>query len=142
MKIAVVGSRHFQNLQFVERLGENLPGWGDILVISGGAYGVDKTIENKCKEWQIRFKCFPATWYDDNGKYDKLAGIKRNTLIAELCDLCICFWDGESKGAIDTVKKTKKLNKDYIIFGPDGQILKNKISAETIDFVAKVVLQK
>lgn len=143
MKIAIVGSRKFPNLKLVENLGENLAGWGDLLVISGGAWGVDRTIEEKCKEWNIKFKCFPANWYANDGTLNKLAGFERNTLIANECEFGICFWDGASKGCIDTIRKIKKQNKDYIIIAPDGSLVSVQIKQKiNMEFLNKVVLQK
>jgi hypothetical protein len=61
------------------------------IVVTGGARGVDKT-----------------------------AGFKRNTQIVNDADVVVAFWDGTSRGSLDTITKAVKCNKTVIIFGVKG----------------------
>ena len=45
--------------------------------------------------------------------------LDRNTVMAEICHLCLAVWDGESRGTRDAFKKVKKLGKPYVVFKVD-----------------------
>lgn len=107
MKIAVVGSRTFSDRQ---NLYDVLSQYQKIdLIISGGANGADKIAEAYAKDKGIKTKIFLPDW----AKYGNSAGIIRNKLIVESCDLLIAFWDGESKGTRFSIDYAKKINKDW-----------------------------
>jgi len=112
-KLAVVGSREFKNEQQVFQI---LDAAKDsiTLVISGGATGADTLAErwadiNKKSKYIIR-----PDWHP-NGKYDKGAGFKRNIEIVKACDRCIAFWDGSSKGTMNTIDHCLRLQKPYFV---------------------------
>lgn len=102
MKIAVVGSREFKDIKFIETIllqhfdGQLL--YGDILytevLISGGARGVDSIAESFWKKHNGKTIIFKPDW----DKYGKRAGFLRNELIINEAERVIAFWDGESKG--------------------------------------------
>ena len=54
--------------------------YGDIMLIHGGAKGVDTFAENWAKDHQQVHICFPAEW----NKYGKRAGSKRNAEMAAI----------------------------------------------------------
>jgi len=58
----------------------------------------------------------PANWE----KYGLRAGFLRNTEIVAEADEVVAFWDGESKGTQDTIKKAKEAGKLKVVFGPTG----------------------
>lgn len=117
MKIAVVGSRNFNNKDFViNKLSAiilDLEYYDDILIISGGAYGVDSWAEEVALIHKISKIIFKPDW----DKYGKRAGFLRNELIVNEADKVIAFWDGQSKGtknSIDLAIKAKKPIDIYI----------------------------
>ena len=63
-------------------------------IVSGGARGADKLGERYAAERGYGLKIFPADW----NRYGKRAGYLRNEQMAQYADVCICFWDGESRG--------------------------------------------
>lgn len=74
-------------------------------VISGGANGVDTLAEHWAKRNHLEFVAYLAQWK----KFGKKAGIMRNHDMVEFCDVLISFWDGKSKGTLDTILYAKQL---------------------------------
>jgi len=118
MKIAVVGSRGFKDVEFVRRTVGNIFNPGDTL-ISGGAKGVDTYAEELIDLLSSGLvgpynkKIILPDW----NKYGKSAGFIRNKLIIDEADLIIAFWDGTSKGTkhdIDLALASKKPINIYV----------------------------
>jgi len=108
MKIAIVGSRTFDDYQFMkDELALWLAGREVTCVISGGASGADALAERWAKEMEIPIVRIEAEWH----KYGKAAGPKRNQVMAELCDEATAFWDGVSRGTSDMVDRVRRLGK-------------------------------
>jgi predicted Rossmann fold nucleotide-binding protein DprA/Smf involved in DNA uptake len=82
------------------------------ILISGGAYGVDKSAERLAKELQLPILVVNAQWR----LYGREAGPKRNSIIAELADVVIAFPGPTSVGTFDTVRKAKQLKKQVFEF--------------------------
>lgn len=125
MKVAIIGSRSFQNYELLKF--KLLPYRTSITeIVSGGADGADRIGEIYAKENNIPVKVLPADWddfskpckikYNSSGKpYNALAGFKRNQLIIENADFIIAFWDGKSPGTRDSMQKAHKMRKDILI---------------------------
>lgn len=116
MKIAIVGSRDFPNKKkvetYVSMLNTRYP--GGVTVVSGGAKGVDTWAEKAAKLAGIPTQIIPAEW----DKYGKSAGFLRNGLIVEEAERVVAFWDGDSRGTLDTIRKATKAGKPVEIYGP------------------------
>jgi len=125
MKLAVIGSRSFNDM---ELLNDTLSKYDIELLISGGAKGADALAEHYALKNNIPVLIFKPDW--DIGKH---AGFIRNTTIIESCDHVVAFWDGKSKGTMDSIKKAKMLGKqcDIITF-----------PVFEVHIVTKVVLSK
>lgn len=108
MKVAVIGSRSFKDYTEVQRV---LSGLTITEIISGGAVGADTLGEKYAKDNGIPTKIFLPDWK----KYPKTAGFIRNTDIVENADIVVAFWDNESKGTLDSIKKAEKLGKKVLI---------------------------
>lgn len=121
MKVAVIGSRGFTDYSLMY---EHLKDVDISLIISGGAAGADKLAERYADEHDIPKSVIPADWsnlqatpckvkYNKYGKpYNAMAGFNRNQQMAEQCDMCVAFWDGESKGTFHMIQAIRKLGKD------------------------------
>lgn len=108
-RIAVVGSREFSKLSEIPRYLDHIfKVRTDIIIVSGGADGVDKAAEEWAKAHGIECVVYPANWDEDGDR----AGIKRNAQIIENSDAAIIFWDGESAGSLDSLCRGMK-KKDY-----------------------------
>lgn len=110
MKLAVIGSRTFDNYEFLQ---ENLKVFLSkvTLVVSGAAKGADLLGEKWAKNNNIETLIFPADWK----KYGRRAGFIRNEDIIKSCDCVVAFWDGKSKGTAHSISLCKKLNKPFKI---------------------------
>lgn len=97
-KVIIAGSRGFSNYKLLrekcnEYLREKRKDY-NIIIISGGARGADKTGEKYAQDEGFALEIYPAQWK----KLGKQAGYRRNEQMAEVADALIAFWDGSSKG--------------------------------------------
>jgi hypothetical protein len=125
MRIAIVGSRGFKDLQKVKDLINQLP--KNYVVISGGAAGVDITAEIAAKARGMATIIFIPKWYDlthpnaliktntFGQKYDSRAGLRRNENIILTADEVYAFWDGKSNGTRDSINHARRLNKKLTV---------------------------
>ncbi len=113
MKIAIIGSRDLKQEWVLPKLNllmkyyyEYKYNMKDLLIISGGARGVDNFVEKYCTTWKIPLKIIRPI-----DKTKKLDYLFRNIEIITLADKIIALWDGKSKGTkfvIDYAKARKK----------------------------------
>lgn len=71
-----------------------------IVIISGGAKGVDQLGERFARENDLRCVRFPAHW----DHFNKPAGFVRNGVMAWYSDALLAFWDGRSPGTQGMIK--------------------------------------
>lgn len=105
MKIAIVGSRDYENLAAVRAYVRRLP-LGTI-VISGHARGVDRTAEIEARRVGLEVVSIPADW----ARYGKQAGFIRNHALVTQADRVVAFWNGYSNGTNHTIKLARRLGK-------------------------------
>jgi predicted Rossmann fold nucleotide-binding protein DprA/Smf involved in DNA uptake len=110
MKIAIVGSRGYYNLDKVCDYVESLP--ADTVVVSGGAQGVDLAAEMAAKRCGLKTEIYPAQW----NKYGRAAGYLRNKDIVAAADKVVAFHDGVSKGTQHTINIAREMGKPLVIF--------------------------
>lgn len=123
IKLAVVGSQslvYTKNRVYFE-INEIRKIYDVIEIVSGGAKGIDAHGKQYAQDHSLRYKEYPAKWQDFSepcikrsnqyGDYNALAGINRNTLIADYCDKGLVIWDGKSPGTADVYKKIVLLDK-------------------------------
>jgi ABC-type Fe3+-hydroxamate transport system substrate-binding protein len=74
-------------------------------VIHGGARGVD--IWADAFAWDLDLHV--ETWKPDWDAYGKAAGLIRNrAMLNSKPDLVLAFWNGSSRGTLDTIEQAKK----------------------------------
>ena len=120
MKVVIAGSRDFNDYEYMKQMLDqqiydlaeklNLLDEG-VEIISGGARGADKLGEKYSKDRGYGLKIFPADW----NKYGKRAGYLRNKQMAQYADVCICFWDGRSKGTKHMIDLANKYGLKVIV---------------------------
>ena len=111
-RIAVVGSRDFNNYQLLEyTLNKIVKDNKDIVIVSGGARGADALAEQYADKRGFNKLIFLADWK----KHGKRAGYLRNHYIIKHCDFCVCFWDGQSRGTAHDIELCDKYNKPCLI---------------------------
>ncbi len=106
-RVLVFGSRNFDDIDFLTRKLDELYKDKDIIVISGNARGADRLGERWAMLRGKQIEMFLPDWK----KFGKAAGVLRNSDMVSECDEGIAFWDGTSKGTLDTIKKMKKEGK-------------------------------
>ena len=114
MKVAIVGSRKFPEAYMrVHRcVGKLKSLYGqNLVIITGGGGIVDHHAIQESIEHGVTVVVYPADWK----KYGRRAGPIRNTKIAKGADVIYAFWDGESPGTADVIRKGQELNKKVII---------------------------
>lgn len=111
IKLAVVGSRSFENYEFLK----NILQWYDAsAIISGGAKGADSLAAKYAAENGIPLKEFPADW----NKNGRAAGYMRNKQIVAEADEIVAFWDKQSVGTGHTVRIAEEAGKPVHIYWP------------------------
>ena len=131
MKVAVIGSRDYQNIRKIkDTLFQLKQKFGNkLIVISGGAkHGTDKYARKYALEFGIKYKEFnPAhtiknlysamseTYYEK--PYHVSQFHHRNMLIAKDCNVMMAFIaDGDdANGSMSAIKQAKKLDKPVTI---------------------------
>jgi hypothetical protein len=119
--VIIAGSRSFTDIALV-RAAVRASGWqsGIMLIISGGAAGIDRLAERYADEQAIAKKIMPADWSNisvpgaivrrnSRGLYNAAAGMQRNELMATTAIVearhqgceggLILVWDGKSSGS-------------------------------------------
>jgi hypothetical protein len=100
-KVIVAGGRDFSDYKLLfSTLDHLLSRKTDVEIVSGVARGADSLAIRYAGEKRILVKRFPADWDRDGNS----AGYKRNVVMAEYADACVCFWDGKSKGTADMIR--------------------------------------
>lgn len=98
LRVIIAGSRGFNNYDLLKKECDaffvDKREIYDIVIISGGARGADKTGEKYAQDEGFALEIYPAQWK----KFGKRAGYRRNEQMAEVADALIAFWDGSSKG--------------------------------------------
>ena len=108
MKIAIVGSRNFNNYELMSNSILSKFNLTDIdAVVSGGAKGADSLAERFAHENNLLLHVKEADWK----QYGRAAGPKRNKLIVDEADVVIAFPSPSSKGTLNTIKLAKKAGK-------------------------------
>ena len=109
MKVAVIGSRSFNNFELLE---SKLKQLSINQIISGGAKGADTLAALYAQKNEIPTTIIPPNYK----KFGRGAPIIRNKEIVSLCDTVVAFWDGTSKGTSFTIEYAQKENKPTIIY--------------------------
>ena len=112
MKVAIVGSRAWEDKQAIQNYIAPLP--PDDIIISGGAPGVDMLAAEFATRYNHIMIVVRPAW----GR-GKTAGFERNTVIVELADRVVAFWNGVSPGTKDTISKARAAGKPVEIIRPE-----------------------
>ena len=131
MKVAIIGSRHYENVRKIKLTLFELKRKfkNDLIIISGGAqYGADKFARKYALEFGIKYQEYNPAHTTKNlysamsdNYYDKPYHVSqfhhRNMLIAKACDVMMAFIPNgdDANGSLSAIKKVKKLNKPVTI---------------------------
>ena len=118
--VGIIGSRSIEDKETVLNLidvflklveNELLIPKKDIIIVSGGAKGVDSYAVKFAKNNNIDYIVIKPNWK----KYGKSAGFIRNTEIVKLSDIIFAIVDKPTGGSWDTIKKAQKQGKHVVI---------------------------
>lgn len=126
IKLIVAGGRDFNDYDLVKKEADIFISemkLTEIILISGGAKGVDALGEKYALENNLQVEIFKADW----SKYGRAAGPKRNAEMAKSCTHLLAFWNGESKGTKSMISLAKKENKTVKVIA-----IKETVSEEEV----------
>ncbi len=109
MRIAVIGSRSFDQYERMRRVLGSYPSIDEI--VTGDARGANALAEAYAKERGIPLRIFAADWR----RWRKGAAERRNRLIIEASDLAVAFWDHASPGTRMEIGIAEQLGKELKI---------------------------
>jgi predicted Rossmann fold nucleotide-binding protein DprA/Smf involved in DNA uptake len=113
MKLGIIGSRLFNNYEFVkQKIIENFDIKTIDTIISGGAKGVDTLGEQFADEFCILKDISKPDW----NKHGKGAAFIRNQEIVNRADVLIAFPIKNSGGTWDTIRRAQKAGKNVLVF--------------------------
>jgi YspA, cpYpsA-related SLOG family len=102
VRVIVCGSRDWEDRERVELRLSQLPPSPTTTIVHGAALGPDRIAGSFGSLLGMTVEEHPAEW----DRLGKSAGRVRNEKMALLgADLCIAFWDGESKGTKDMIDR-------------------------------------
>ena len=122
MKVIIAGGRDFTNVTVMATTLNNLQDVDHVIeiekltLICGMARGADLAAYKLFSEAGLPIKMYPADW----DQYGKSAGFIRNAQMADIADMLIAFWDGESRGTAHMIDTARKLNLNVLVFNYEG----------------------
>ena len=112
MKLAIVGSREFENYDLLCAEVAKIQKTQKIdLIVSGGAKGADTLAKKFAALNNIPLMEF----LPDYDRYGRGALLQRNTLIVENANMVLAFVTTSSKVTWDTIRKAQRMMKRVII---------------------------
>ncbi len=113
MNIGIVGGRDFKDYDLLKKTMDDYIVNKSFLtaIVSGGATGADTLAEQYAAEIDIEM----IVYRPEREKYRRNAPLMRNTQIIEASDVVFAFWDGKSRGTLDSINKAKKFEKPLFI---------------------------
>jgi hypothetical protein len=108
--LAVIGSRSFADkdilFQVLDRNRHRIR-----VIVSGGARGADALAEEWAYSRGVPCQVFHPKWEDEQGRFDRSAGFKRNVEVIRNADEVLAFWDGQSPGTKHAIELARRQNK-------------------------------
>ncbi len=114
MKLAIVGSRDFDDYEFLKKMIQYHP---CTKIISGGARGADTLAKRYAVEHGIPLREFIPDW----DTFGKSAGFRRNEQIVKACDELVVLWDGISRGTKHSLELAQDAGKPVYKYWPPEQ---------------------
>ena len=115
--LAVVGSREYNDYSFVSKnldyligallRGKVISSKDELIIVSGGARGVDSLAKRYAKDNRLTNINILADW----DSFDKIAGFLRNKNIIKYSNRVIAFLFNSSPGTKDSIAHAKRMKK-------------------------------
>jgi NAD(P)-dependent dehydrogenase (short-subunit alcohol dehydrogenase family) len=115
MRVGIVGSRHFPELERVAEYVHSLPAAASL--VTGSASGVDAAATRAARERGLPVRVLGASF---EGARDEATASERNRRLVEACDVLVAFWDGTSEGTRRTVERALDNRREVhvVVCGP------------------------
>jgi hypothetical protein len=123
-RIGIVGSRHFPSREVVRLFLTSIP--QDTVIVSGGAEGVDSWSVEIGRSLGMETLVFQPDWQ----RHGRKAGPIRNAVIVGNIDELVAFWDGQSRGTLNTVALAAEAGLPTRVFDRTGNTLPNEAVLE------------
>lgn len=125
-KVVICGSRGINDYAALVSAIENCQKLGfikaEFIVLSGGAYGVDKLAQRYATEQRLNFVEYKPV-YDNSKGPDRKAPLERNLKMAHDGDIVLALWDGVSTGTKHMINSITRLGKvAYYVLPPNDVI--------------------
>lgn len=122
MRIAIVGSRKITDeakvFQVIHQFMRDHT-HGNVVIISGGASGIDSIARSYAKHVGYDFIVFnPLHALDEKTSYSPKYFFIRNKQIVQNCDKVLAIWDGESAGTKHTIDYARSLGIPVMVITP------------------------
>ncbi len=112
-RVAIVGSRHYPDLERVVGYVRSLPATASL--VTGSASGVDAAATRVARERGLPVMVLGASFEEAR---DAGAAATRNQRLVDQCDVLVAFWDGASAGTRRTVDRALDSGKEVHVFPP------------------------
>ena len=117
--VIIAGSRNITDYAKVETAVRQYELENEVAeIVSGNARGVDSLGERYALENNIPLRTFPAQWEEYKEAEDKnvgQAGPDRNKDMAEVGDVLLAYWDGESSGTKNMIETAKENGLEVVV---------------------------
>lgn len=114
--VLVAGSRNYKRFDRIEAAVRDLAARENVVVLSGGARGVDRTAEQTAWRYRLQTRVLEPDWEG----LGRMAGPVRNQKMAYLADEALIFWDGESRGTSNMIQHLRRVERPFQVFDADG----------------------
>lgn len=136
--LLIAGSRDYDNYKefsdILESTIERIP-HDDIEIVSGGARGADRLAERYADEHGLIMRIFLADWATEGKKAGILRNIKMQDYIKNKSNrICLCFWDGESRGTQSNFRMAVERNTPLYIYNYTTRHMNVRKSFENNNF--------
>lgn len=129
-KVVIAGSRTIDDYSALVDAIANCQKLGfirkEFIVLSGGAYGVDKLAQRYAKEQRLICVEYQPMYDSSTGfgsDFNRRAPLQRNLKMAQDGDLVLALWDGVSTGTKHMINSIVKLGKvAYYVLPPNDNI--------------------
>lgn len=106
MKVIIAGGRDFKDFELLCKVCDYmLSKQKDVTIVSGTCKGADQLGERYAELRGYKIIRYKPDW----DKLGKVAGLKRNEIMANNADALIAFWNG-SRGTANMIENAKKMN--------------------------------
>lgn len=115
MRLCITGSRTYPHLDFVKYWVWTMIPYISVVLCGMCPRGVDLAVAQVCQKHSIDLLPFVADW----DTYKHAAGPRRNTRMVYKASDVVAFWDGKSRGTMNTIGTARQQGKLRAVYNSD-----------------------